>query len=75
MFIQHGAEVNAIDEEDRSTPLGIAAREGDARLVKLLLENRANPNTAGADWATPLAWAQRRGNDQVAAILREHGAV
>ena len=75
MFIQHGAEVNAIDEEDRSTPLGIAAREGDARLVKLLLENGANPNTAGADWATPLAWAQRRGNDQVTAILREYGAV
>ncbi len=75
MFIQHGAEVNSIDEEDRSTPLGIAAREGDARLVKLLLENGANPNTAGADWATPLAWAQRRGNDQVTAILRECGAV
>jgi ankyrin repeat protein len=75
MFIQHGAEVNAIDEEDRSTPLGIAAREGDLRLVKLLLDNGADPNTAGADWAMPLAWAERRGHDKVAALLREHGGV
>jgi ankyrin repeat protein len=25
-------------------------------------------------WATPLAWAERRGHEHVAAILRAHGA-
>ena len=73
MFIQHGADVNAIDEEDRSTPLGIAAREGNAALVKMLLENGADSNAAGANWATPIKWAERRGQDKVAAILRQHG--
>lgn len=74
MFIQHGADVNAIDEEDRSTPLGIAAREGHAALVKLLLENGADPNGAGTNWAKPLAWAQRRGHGMIEATLREGGA-
>jgi hypothetical protein len=25
-------------------------------------------------WATPLAWAERRGHQQIASILRAHGA-
>jgi hypothetical protein len=25
-------------------------------------------------WATPLAWAERRGHTEVAEILRKHGA-
>ena len=75
MFIQHVADVNAIDEEDRSTPLGIAAREGNAALVKLLLENGADPNGAGANWASPLAWAQRRGHREIEQLLRRHGGL
>ena len=74
MFIKFGADINAIDEEDCSSPLGIAAREGDVKLVKLLLENGADPNAAGAKWATPIAWAVRRGHDKVAAILRQLGS-
>ncbi|MDE0040945.1 MAG: ankyrin repeat domain-containing protein, partial [Candidatus Poribacteria bacterium] len=61
LFIDHGADIDAIDEEDRSTPLGIAAREGQAEFVDLLLANGADPNAAGANWAKPLAWAERRG--------------
>ena len=34
LFIDHGADIDAIDEEDRSTPLGIAAR-GTYRLIAL----------------------------------------
>jgi ankyrin repeat protein len=74
MFLEHGAAIDAIDEEDRSTPLGMAARTGRARLVELLLDNGADPNGGGADWARPLAWAQRRGHGEVADMLRRRGA-
>ncbi len=74
MFLEFGADVNAIDEEDRSTPLGIAAREGNAELVGLLLDSGADPNAAGARWATPLALAERRGHDDIAKLLRSRGA-
>ena len=75
LFIDHGADINAIDEEDRSTPLGIAAREGRTEAVDLLLSNGADPNAAGANWATPLAWAELRGHENISAMLRAHGAV
>lgn len=75
LFIDHGADIDAIDEEDRSTPLGIAAREGNTQLVDLLLSNGADPNAAGASWATPLDWAERRDHEKIAAILRACGAV
>jgi RNA polymerase sigma factor (sigma-70 family) len=74
MFLEHGADIEAVDEEDRSTPLGIAAREGDRAQVELLLEKGADPNGAGAPWATPLAWAERRRHTEIAALLRERGA-
>ena len=75
MFIEFGADINAIDEEDCSSPLGISARAGDVRLVKLLLEHGADPNAAGANWAKPIAWAERRGHDKVAEMLCKYGAV
>ncbi len=75
LFIDHGADIDAIDEEDQSTPLGIAVREGRTEVVELLLSNGANSNAAGANWATPLAWAERRGHENISAMLRAHGAV
>ena len=74
MFLEHGADIDATNEEDRSTPLGVAAREGDADLVALLLERGADPKAAGAAWAMPLAWAQRRGHAEIAELLRGRGA-
>ena len=70
MFLDHGANIDAIDEEDRSTPLGLAARSGNVRLVELLLEKGADPNLASAAWATPLAWAEKRGHNEVVETLR-----
>ena len=74
IFLEYGADINAIDEDDRSTPLGIAAREGNAELVGLLLDRDADPNAAGAEWATPLAWAERRGHEHILKMLRDGGA-
>ena len=69
LLLDHGAEVDAIDDEYRSTPLGVAARRGQTGTVELLLERGADPHAAGAPWATPLAWARRRGHEDIAAML------
>jgi ankyrin repeat protein len=69
LFLEFGADINAVDEEDRSTPLGIAARDGKRELVELLLEAGADPGAAGAPWATPAAWAERRGHTDIADLL------
>ena len=74
LLIKHGADVNYIDEEFRSTPLGYAARWGHVAMVKLLLESGADPNRSGAPWSTPLAWAQKKNNVEVEKILHEASA-
>jgi ankyrin repeat protein len=63
-----------VDDEFRSTPLGFAARWGRRDLVRLLLDHGADPNVAGADWATPLAWAEKKGHRAIAGDLRAAGA-
>ena len=74
LLLAHGAAIDAIDDEYRSTPLGVAARRGQGAVVELLLEHGADPGAAGASWAVPLAWAERKGHGDVAALLRKAGA-
>lgn len=74
LFLEFGADINALDEEYRSTPLGWAARNGLADMVELLLARGADPNRAGDSWATPQAWAYRRGHVELEAKLGASGA-
>ena len=74
LLLDHGADINALDEEYRSTPLGCAARRGQKEIVEFLLERGADPNLAGAPWATPLAWARKKGHSEIEAMLRQKGA-
>ncbi|MCY3913275.1 MAG: ankyrin repeat domain-containing protein [Chloroflexi bacterium] len=74
VFLEFGADLNAVDEEYRSTPLGWAARTGLADMAELLLARGADPNRAGEHWATPLEWARRRGHADIEALLRSGGA-
>jgi ankyrin repeat protein len=69
LLLDHGATIDAIDEEYRSTPLGMAARWGRREMVAFLLDRGADPTAAGAPWATPLAWARRKGHADVEADL------
>ena len=69
LLIDHGADLQAIDEEYRSTPLGVAARFGQLKMVDFLLARGADQDRAGMPWATPRAWAAKIGHADVAARL------
>jgi ankyrin repeat protein len=69
LLLDHGADINAIDEEFRSTPLGFAARWGRRGMVRLLLDRGADRHAAGAAWAAPVEWARAKGHRKIAADL------
>lgn len=74
-FLDHGANVDARDEEFCSTPLGWGAKYGQQAMVELLLDCGARPNLPDDPaWATPLSWATRRGHAEIAELLRARGA-
>lgn len=75
LLIAHGADLDAIDDEYQSTPLGYAAHFGRPEIVELLLHHGAQVNRAGAPFAQPLAWAERNGHTDISALLRRAGAV
>lgn len=74
IFIDHGADLHARDEELSSTPLAWAAKYGKTEMVKLLLERGAKTRLPDDPaWATPLAWARRRGHAAVIDLLEQQG--
>ena len=74
LLLDRGAEIDAVEDEYQSTPLGLAARWGKAAMVTLLLDRGADPNRAGAPWSSPLAWARKKGRTDVERILVAAGA-
>ena len=72
VFLDHGADVHARDEEWRSTPLAWAAREGHTRMVEFLLRRGGLPSLPDdPPWATAKAWAERRGHQAIVRLLEE----
>ncbi len=72
LFLDHGADINARDAEERSTPLAVAARNGRLEMVGFLLSRGAKPRLPDdPPWATPLAWASRRGHTEIARLLAD----
>jgi ankyrin repeat protein len=75
MLLDAGADIDAREEEYRSTPLAWASRRNAIQLVEFFLSRGAAINHPDDEsWSTPLAWAERRGHAEVAAILRRKGA-
>jgi ankyrin repeat protein len=85
-LLDAGADINARDHEYQGTPLAAAVRScGDSdpkraergrRVATLLLRRGAATNLPGDQpWATPLAWATRRGLREMAAMLKQYGAM
>ncbi|CAN5806355.1 hypothetical protein BH24ACI4_BH24ACI4_04710 [soil metagenome] len=74
ILIDAGANVSARDEEYRSTPLGWAARTNAIDMVRFVLPRCPTNLPDDELWATPLQWAERRQHQEIAEILRRHGA-
>ena len=69
-LVDSGARLDPRDDLLQSTPLGWACRWGRVELVKLLLERGADAVEAGTEpWATPRAWAEKRGHTSVLGVL------
>ena len=72
LLIKYGAAIDPVDEEYQSTPLGMAARWGNIEMVEYLLSKGADVNLSGAQWATPLAWARKKGHTEIETVLLQH---
>jgi ankyrin repeat protein len=68
--LECGAEIDVIETEWSSTPLGWAAREGKREMVEWLLAKGANRSLpADERWALPVEWAKRRGHGEIVKLL------
>lgn len=70
IFLDHGADLHARDEELCTTPLGYAAFTGKLRMVEFLLQRGAR-RTLPDDlpWAAPIALARYRGHADIVELL------
>jgi Ankyrin repeats (3 copies) len=73
IFLDHGANLHARDEEFCTTPLGYAALAGKLGMVEFLLQRGAMPTRPDdLPWATPSALARYRGHDEIVCLLTAH---
>jgi ankyrin repeat protein len=71
VFLDHGANLHARDEEFCTTPLGYAAMSGKVAMVEFLLSRGAKPTLPDdLAWATPLALATFHGHEAVVRLLK-----
>jgi ankyrin repeat protein len=76
MLLDAGARLDVRDDLLESTPLGWACRWGREELVTVFLQRGADAMEPDAEpWATPLAWAKKKGHASIEAALRSAGAV
>lgn len=76
-----GADINAREVADQGTPLASAVRsccsakepeqsERARKMIEFLLEHGANPHLPDdKSWATPIAWAERYGREDLVELL------
>ncbi len=76
LLVQHGADVNAADFDQKWTPLHFAARDHKEEIVRVLLEAGANVDAIDSFGNTPLWRAVMTASSNLAVIkeLIKHGA-
>jgi len=73
LLLKYGADIDPVEEEYRSTPLGMAARWGHVEMVNYLIAKGADINKAGTSWSTPLAWAKKKRHAEIEKVLIDAG--
>ena len=72
VYLELGADIDAVELEYGGTPLAAAARAGQAEMVRFLLEQGADPAAPEeSPWAQPLPRAEKEGHGEAAALLKE----
>lgn len=72
LFLDRGADLEAVEEVNSTTPLGWAAKSGHQEMVEMLLSRGAKTQVPNAPaWAQPAAWAAARGHEEIVKLLRE----
>jgi ankyrin repeat protein len=68
-LLNHGAEIDARDRDQRATPLERAASWGRKDVVELLLARGANPAVKDRDGKTALDLAIANGQSDIVSVL------
>ncbi|MBN9382139.1 MAG: ankyrin repeat domain-containing protein [Chitinophagaceae bacterium] len=72
IFLDHGADIHARDEDICSTPLAWAVKYGKREMVEFLLQRGAQPQLPDdPSWATPMAWAVYKGDTDIIRLLEQ----
>jgi ankyrin repeat protein len=74
LLVQADANVHAGTNPGDLTPLLMAARNGSAAMIELLLKAGSDANSTNANGTTPLMFAAASGNIDALRILLGHGA-
>ncbi|KAF4657118.1 hypothetical protein FOL46_007532 [Perkinsus olseni] len=69
LLLESGADVNAVRHSDGDTPLMLAVRGGDAKMVHLLLEYGANPSVRNRRNESPLILAAQLNKHDIYSLL------
>jgi len=69
LLLEYKSEPNSVDKEEHFTPLMHAAAEGHLDVVKVLLENGADPFLVDIDGDTAEAFARQNGHKEVADFI------
>jgi len=76
LLVERGAPLERLAEAAfaRVRPLGTAAFAGNVEAARILLEAGADPNGVDSGEHVPLQTAEANGNEELAQLLRKHGA-
>ncbi|CAG1970192.1 unnamed protein product [Fusarium graminearum] len=71
-LLNRGANIDAGQERDASTPLGMAAEAGDAKVMTQLLQRGADPNATSSGNGSVICLAIKSGNTEAVKLLVAH---